>query len=65
MMPASSDSKRKCASERGATSAEYALLASLIAVCIIGGVTAFGMSVTGLFDRSCDEVAAATSQPAC
>jgi pilus assembly protein Flp/PilA len=31
--------------ERGATSIEYALMVSLIAIVIIGGVTFFGQSV--------------------
>jgi pilus assembly protein Flp/PilA len=33
----------------GATAVEYALMVSLIAVVIIGGVTVFGSSVKGLF----------------
>lgn len=36
---------------RGATAIEYALIASLIAVAIIGAVTALGGSVLGLFDE--------------
>ena len=35
--------------DRGATAAEYALLASLIAVVIIGSVLLFGQGVNGLF----------------
>jgi len=35
--------------DRGATSAEYALLATLIAVMISGAVTLFGLSVNNLF----------------
>ncbi|MFW6775692.1 Flp family type IVb pilin [Nocardioides sp. CPCC 205120] len=38
--------------QRGASSAEYALLVSLIAVALIGAVLAFGGAVDGLFDRS-------------
>jgi pilus assembly protein Flp/PilA len=37
-------------SEKGATALEYALMASLIAVVIVGAVTAFGLAVEGLFD---------------
>lgn len=40
--------------ERGATAAEYALMASLIAVVIITAVTAVGVSVTALFQRAVD-----------
>lgn len=36
-------------SDRGATSVEYALMASLIAVVIVGAVTIFGTNVEGLF----------------
>jgi pilus assembly protein Flp/PilA len=35
--------------ESGVTSIEYALIASLIAVVIIGGVTAVGTTVSGIF----------------
>ena len=36
-------------SERGATAVEYALMLMLIAMVIIGAVTAFGTSLRGLF----------------
>jgi pilus assembly protein Flp/PilA len=36
--------------ERGATAIEYALIASLIAVAIVGAVIALGGSVSGLFN---------------
>jgi pilus assembly protein Flp/PilA len=35
--------------ERGATAVEYGLLVGLIAIVIIGGVTAFGLAVSDLF----------------
>ena len=35
--------------ERGVTSAEYALMATLIAVVISGAVAVFGLSVNNLF----------------
>ena len=35
--------------DRGATAVEYGLMASLIALVIIAGVTLFGRSVNGLF----------------
>jgi pilus assembly protein Flp/PilA len=36
-------------SDRGATAVEYAIMVSLIALVIIVAVTAFGLSVSGLF----------------
>lgn len=36
-------------SERGATAVEYGLMVTLIAVVIIGAVTAFGVKVNDLF----------------
>ena len=36
-------------SDRGATAAEYALMASLIAVVVVGAVAALGLGVQGLF----------------
>lgn len=35
---------------KGVTAVEYGLLAALIAVAIIGGVTAFGGSLNGFFN---------------
>jgi pilus assembly protein Flp/PilA len=35
--------------ERGATSVEYALMAALIALVIVGAVTVFGVAVNDLF----------------
>lgn len=40
--------------QRGATSAEYAIMASLIAAVIVGAVTALGISVNGLFQSAAD-----------
>ena len=42
--------------ERGATSAEYALIAALIAVVIVIAVTLLGTNTKGLFDRSASSV---------
>lgn len=39
-------------SQRGASAVEYALIAALISVVIIGGVTAFGGAVANLFNLS-------------
>ncbi len=36
--------------EEGATAIEYALIAGLIAVAIIGALTLLGEKITGLFD---------------
>lgn len=41
--------RRRPGSDRGSTGAEYALVASLIAVVVIGAVTALGVAVQGLF----------------
>ncbi len=40
--------------ERGATAIEYALIASLIAVVIIGAVTSLGTAVGNLFTTTSD-----------
>jgi len=37
-------------SDRGATATEYAIMVSLIAVVIIGGVTLFGQNMIHLFE---------------
>jgi|1186.fasta_scaffold76509_3 pilus assembly protein Flp/PilA len=41
--------RRRPGSDRGATATEYALMATLIAVVVIGSVTALGIAVQGLF----------------
>jgi pilus assembly protein Flp/PilA len=46
------------ADEEGATAIEYGLLASLIAVAIVGTVTALGTSLNALFTRVSDALAA-------
>jgi Flp pilus assembly pilin Flp len=51
--------------ERGAVAVEHGFLLSLIALAIIGGVTIFGISLDGLYDRSCDDVSAATAGTPC
>jgi pilus assembly protein Flp/PilA len=40
--------------EDGATAVEYALMVALIAVVIIGAVTALGLALPGLFDAASD-----------
>ena len=37
-------------SEEGATAVEYAIMATLIAMVIIGAVTAIGLALSGKFD---------------
>jgi pilus assembly protein Flp/PilA len=37
-------------SEEGASAAEYGLLVGLIALVIVAGVSAFGTSLSGLYD---------------
>jgi len=41
--------------ERGATAAEYAIMASLIAVVIIGAVTLLGLATNALFNEASTE----------
>ncbi len=43
-------------SQRGATAAEYAIMASLIAVVIIAAVMALGGAVNGLFQSAATAV---------
>jgi Flp pilus assembly pilin Flp len=40
----------RCAGERGATAVEYALMAGLIALVIVAGVTLLGQVVRSQFD---------------
>jgi pilus assembly protein Flp/PilA len=41
--------------EEGATAAEYAIMASLIAVVIIGAVTLLGLNTSNLFQNVADK----------
>lgn len=43
--------------QAGASSVEYAILVSLIAVVIIGSVTFLGGNTSRLFQKTCDSVA--------
>ena len=47
---------RRLRAEAGATAVEYALMASLIAVVIVVAVTAFGVSVNGLFEDAAAKI---------
>lgn len=51
--------------EQGASSVEYALLASLIAVLCVVATSAVGTSTLGLYTVVCTGVAAATGNPPC
>ncbi|WGL53804.1 Flp family type IVb pilin [Nocardioides sp. BP30] len=51
--------------DRGASAAEYALLAAGIAALIAGIVFLLGPHVSDLFGNTCDKVAGATHQGAC
>jgi Flp pilus assembly pilin Flp len=55
---ASGDPKRRWVREWGRSLVEYCLLVGLLALVVIGAVTAFGMSRDGLLDRSASSLAA-------
>lgn len=42
--------------EKGATALEYALIAGLIAVAVIGGLTAIGDGVNGSMNKASEEL---------
>ena len=47
--------------DAGATSAEYVLIASLLAVVVLASVALLGTSVGSLFDKTADSVTIATN----
>lgn len=49
---------REPTDERGATSVEYALLLSLVAVIIIVGIGFLGTRTSAMYDKPCTELAA-------
>ena len=51
--------------ETGAASTEYALLAVLIAVVVILGVTALGMGTRALYQGGCESIAAHSPGSTC
>jgi pilus assembly protein Flp/PilA len=51
-----SDLVNRFSSERGITAIEYALLAALIAVAIIGGATLLGTTLDGFFSAVADKI---------
>lgn len=51
--------------EKGVSSIEYALLASLIGVTCVAAATAVGSNTMQLFLVVCNTVAAATGNPPC
>ena len=52
-----SPGRRLRSSQEGASSVEYAILVSLIAVVILVAVALLGMNTSKLFQKSCDSVA--------
>lgn len=48
-------------SESGATAIEYALIASLISIAIVGGLTSLGVSLQANIQNTADQIAAAGS----
>ena len=53
--------KRFLADQSGATAIEYALIAVLVAIAIIGAVTALGSSLKSIFDTVASTVNTATT----
>ena len=51
--------------EKGASSVEYALLAALIALAIIGAVAFFGSQTRDLFQNSCESLTQSTQASSC
>jgi Flp pilus assembly pilin Flp len=56
---------RLCRTENGASSVEYAILVSLIAIVIIGAVMFFSEGTTGLFEKSCASIVSARGNGTC
>lgn len=55
-MKKKSDLMSRFSSERGITAIEYALLAALIAVALIGGATLLGTTLDGFFSAVADKI---------
>jgi len=49
----------------GVTAIEYALIAALIAVAIVGGVTLLGVELQAMYGRICSAVSGALGGGAC
>lgn len=49
----------------GVTAIEYALIAALIAIAVVGGVTLVGIELQGMYDRICNAVSGALGGGAC
>jgi Flp pilus assembly pilin Flp len=54
MTPQARRSRRR--TQRGAAAVEYALIAAMIAVVIIGSVMLFAGSTNGLFQKTCQSM---------
>ena len=53
--------QRRTRGLRGASSVEYAIMVSLIALVIITAVSFFGTRTNGLFQKSCESIASTQS----
>ena len=53
--------RRLASDERGATAIEYGLIAALVFLVILGAVTLFGESATGVIIRAANAVSGAAS----
>lgn len=49
----------------GVTAIEYALIAALIAIAIVGGVTVVGVELHSMYERICNAVSGALGGGAC
>lgn len=49
----------------GVTAIEYALIAALIAIAIVGGVTLVGTELQAMYERICNAVSGALGGGAC
>ena len=56
--------KKLLSNESGATAIEYGLIAALISIVIIGGVTFLGAELTGTFSQIGSELSGARNTPA-
>ena len=54
MIPA----RRRGRDQRGSSASEYALILTVVAVCILATVALFGTRTGALFDKTCESVAA-------
>ena len=55
---------RRRRNQRGSSASEYALIMTVVGVCILAAVTLLGTRTSNLFQASCESVAA-TQQSGC